>query len=216
MRPAKARYQLWQIMLAIAVLAGLFAAFGVTLGAAIGIVIGVIALPVLLAPAGCRLRAAAWVCSLYPLLVLSSLYVTWFIAWCVLGHRPRFPFDDPGHISPAVDVLYIATHLLMGGWWFILPPSIPIVLGEIGRRVTAGDDRSAEGSRWDARVPPGVAGNLHHPAIRPLRSVRVVHRLNGGVEMIRLQGLDTSLAAPNIRAPLGSSPRTSKTGNHTD
>jgi hypothetical protein len=135
MRPTKARYQLWQIMLAIAVFAGLFAAFGVTLGAAIGIVIGAIVLPILLAPAGCRLRAAAWVFSLCPLLVLSSLYATWFIAWCVLGHRPR-SFDDPGHISPVVDVLNIATFLLMGGWWLILPPSIPIVLGEIGRRVT--------------------------------------------------------------------------------
>jgi hypothetical protein len=123
-------------MLAVAVLAGLFGAFGVTSGAAIGIVIGVIVLPILLAPAGCRLRAAAWVFSLYPLLVLSSLYATWFIAWCVLGHRPRLPCDHPGHISPAVDVLHIATHLLMGGWWIILPPSIPIVLGEIGRRVT--------------------------------------------------------------------------------
>jgi hypothetical protein len=136
MQSTKARYQLWQIMLAIAVLAGLFAAYGVIWGTAIGIVIGVIVLPILLAPAGCRLRAAAWVIYFYPLLVLSSLYATWFIAWCVLGHRPRYVSDGPGHISPAVDVPYIATCLLMVGWWFILPPSILIVLGEIGRRVS--------------------------------------------------------------------------------
>jgi hypothetical protein len=135
-RTSKAKYQLWQIMLAIAVLAGLFAVFGVTLGAAIGIVIGVIVLPILLAPAGRRLRAAGWVFYLYPLLVLSSLYATWFTAWCVLGHQPRSYLDDPTSISPAVDVPYIATHLLMGGLWFLLPLAIPFLLAHLGQIVS--------------------------------------------------------------------------------
>jgi hypothetical protein len=136
MRPSKTRYQLWQTMLAIAVLAVLFAAFGVTLGTAIGIVIGVIGLPILLAPAGRRLRAAAWVCSIYPLLVLASLYATWLTAWCVLGHPPRTYRDDPGSIGPAVDVLRISTFLFIGGLWSSLPLGIPIWLGLLGRFVS--------------------------------------------------------------------------------
>jgi hypothetical protein len=136
MRPTKARYQLWQIMLAIAVLAGLFAGFGVTGGIAVGIVICVIGLPILLASAGRRLRAVAWVCSIYPLLVLASLYATWFTAWCFLGHPPRPYLDDPTSICPAVDVLYISTYLFIEGLWFSLPLAVPVWLGLLGRVVS--------------------------------------------------------------------------------
>ena len=46
MRPAKSKYRLWQIMLAIAVLAGLFAVFGVFGAVVILAVFSVVLLPV--------------------------------------------------------------------------------------------------------------------------------------------------------------------------
>ena len=111
----KARYQLWQIVLAIAVLAGLFAIFGVTGAVAFIVVIGVLLTPILLAGPGGGLRAAAWVASCYPLFVLASLYATWITAWLVLGHRPRLSLDDPKSISPVVEVPYLSTFLFSRG-----------------------------------------------------------------------------------------------------
>src|SRR5579885_1157347 len=111
MRPGKARYQLWQIMLTIGVLAGLFAAFGVAVAA----VIAGISLPILLAGPGRRVRAMVWVASLYPLLILAALYATWFTAWCALGRPPRVALDDPLAISPIVDAVYGMPYLLMFG-----------------------------------------------------------------------------------------------------
>ena len=66
MRASKARYRLWQVMLAVAILAGLFAVFGVIGSISVAVVLGVIFLPILLAGPGRRLRAAAWVGSIYP------------------------------------------------------------------------------------------------------------------------------------------------------
>lgn len=149
MRPTKVRYQLWQIMLAIAVLAGLFAAFGVTLGAAIGIVIGVLGLPILLAPAGRRRRAAEWVCSIYPLLVHASLYATWLTAWCILGHRPQtYGRDDPSSIGPAVAVLGISTDLFIVGFWFAMPFAIVIRLDHLARIVSQERIGSGKQAAW--------------------------------------------------------------------
>lgn len=111
MRPFPARYQLWQVMLAIAVLAGLFAWFGVT-GA---LAIALFSTPVLLAGRGRRVRAAAWVAALCPIALLASLYATWFTAWLVLGHRPRPDLDDPRLISPVVEGLNLSIGLLLMG-----------------------------------------------------------------------------------------------------
>ncbi len=124
MRPGKARYQLWQIMLTIGVLAGLFAAFGVAVAA----VIAGISLPILLAGPGRRVRAMVWVASLYPFLILAALYATWFTAWSVLGHAPRAYTDDPDRLNPVVNtvrgvgvLLTVAGALLI---WFVYAPLI--------------------------------------------------------------------------------------------
>ena len=128
MRPSKSRYQLWQIMLAIAVLAGLFAAFGVTGAVAIVVVTGVTVLPIPLAGPGRRIRAMVWITSIYPLLIIASFYATWLTAWCILGHRPRGWLDDPGSISPIVDVVRaVPVMLIMLGTplvWFVHAPVI--------------------------------------------------------------------------------------------
>ncbi len=51
----------------------------------------------------------------YPVLLLSSLYHTWVVAWFVLGHLPRPNLDDPKYISLFVDIPYGVTMLLMMG-----------------------------------------------------------------------------------------------------
>src|SRR5262249_48228957 len=142
MRPSKARYRLWQIMLAVAVLAGLFVALGVTFTIALVIVAGVVSFPILRAWPGQRLRAAAWVASLYPLLLLFLLYATWFTAWAVLGHRPRSSLDDPKFISPLVEVPYLSTFLLGLGVPFSLPLSMLLMLFHI-----------AQGNQWRSDLP---------------------------------------------------------------
>ncbi len=127
MRVFKARYQLRQIMLAIAVLAGLFAAFGVIGAIELVVVLGSPFLPILLAAPGRRLRAAVWVTSLYPFLILACFYATWLTAWWILGHRPRPSLDDPQMISPVVLVVGSAPSILLSFGtplaWFVCAPS---------------------------------------------------------------------------------------------
>jgi hypothetical protein len=138
-------------MLAIAVLAGLFALFatlGVTSATAIIIVVGVIVLPILLARPGYRICAAAWVSSLYPLLLLFSLYATWFTAWLVLGHRPRSSLDDPKLISPLVEVPYKMTYLLMQSSPFSLRASILLMLVHVVHSI------------WRRKILPGRVAAL--------------------------------------------------------
>ena len=49
----------------------------------------------------------------YPVLMLASLYATWFVAWAVLGHQPRPSLDDPKYISTLVDIPYVFTMILI-------------------------------------------------------------------------------------------------------
>jgi len=84
----------------------------------------VVVIPVTAAAPASRVRIAAWVLSLYPVMVPVCLYATWVTAWCVLGHRPRSSLDDPKFISPIVDVPYRMTHLSVSCW----PVSIGIGL----------------------------------------------------------------------------------------
>jgi hypothetical protein len=128
-------------MLAIAVLAGLFAAFGVFGAVAIVIVIGVILLPILLAGPGHRLRAMVWVSSIYPFLILSSFYATWLTAWCVLGHPPRPYTDDPHRLGPSVHVIRSMTgSLIMAGvpliWFVHAPLTLAILYWNMAQRKT--------------------------------------------------------------------------------
>jgi hypothetical protein len=147
MRPIRPTVQLWQVMLAIATLAGLFAVFGVTGTLAILIAVSVVFLPIVMASAGRKLRAAAWVCFVYPVLPVGSLYATWFIAWCVLGHQPGLYLDDPKYISPIVEVPHITTYLLMLGLPLALLQCIPLTLAYVAQSV------------WQRRIGPwnGVA-----------------------------------------------------------
>ena len=45
----------------------------------------------------------------YPVIFVSSFYLTWFAAWVALGRAPRPNLDDPKSIGPLVDVLYGCT-----------------------------------------------------------------------------------------------------------
>jgi hypothetical protein len=128
MRTTNTKFEIWHIMLAIAALAGLFAGFGVKGSAGTLAALSVAILPILLAPRGHKLLAATWVCSLYPLLYLGSLYATWFSAWSVLGHQPQMSLDDPTNISTFVDIAYISTMVLMLGTPAALILCFPLVL----------------------------------------------------------------------------------------
>src|SRR6185437_7208112 len=129
MRPSKARYHLWQLMLTMAVLAVLFAAFGWI--AAVAIFMVAIVLPIPLAAPGCKLRAMVWVASIYPFLILSSLYATWLTAWCGLGHAPRVFFDAPAGLNAIVEAMGAVVFLLTVAGapliWFVYAPLIHAV-----------------------------------------------------------------------------------------
>ena len=124
-------------MLAIAALAGLFAVFGVIRAA----VICVVVLPIPLAAPGHKLRAAVWVCSLYPVLILFSFYATWVTAWCVLGHRPRVYLDDPTRISPIVGMVASTPYILLTSglpiiWCVCAPVLLAMAYWNIAQRRT--------------------------------------------------------------------------------
>jgi hypothetical protein len=137
MRQATLKYQIWQIMLAIAVLAGLFASFGLTGAVTMLVVITFLLLPILRVAHGRGIRTAAWICSLYPVLLLGSLYATWFTAWCILGHRPRSSLDDPKFISPIVLVPHDTTYLFILGSPFALLLCVTLVLAYLVQSVRA-------------------------------------------------------------------------------
>jgi hypothetical protein len=123
--PRRFKIELWKVMVSVVVLAGAFAVFGVTSALAMLALITALVLPVLLASPGRRLWVAASVSCLYPLLILCSLYATWFTAWAVLGHRPRSSLDDPKSISPIVRVPFDTTAFLMMGSPLALASCIP-------------------------------------------------------------------------------------------
>src|SRR5438045_839474 len=114
MHSVKTKYKLWHIMMAVAVLAGLFAVCGVIDGIGVLIAISAVLLPVVMASPARRLDVAAWVASLYPVLLLSFLYTTWLTAWYILGHRPS-SLDNPKHIGLIVYVPFVSTMTLVVG-----------------------------------------------------------------------------------------------------
>jgi hypothetical protein len=133
MRLSKVSFKLWHIMVAVAIVAIPLAVFEVAQAFGIGVMlaISVVSLPIALAPPARRLGVAAWVASLYPMLVLVSLYATWFTAWLVLSHRPspHLYIEDPRYISPVVDVPFAWTSALLLGFPNFLPLlGLPIAL----------------------------------------------------------------------------------------
>jgi hypothetical protein len=86
-------------------------------------------------------RIAAWGFACYPLLALAFLYVTWWAAWCALGHPPRCSADDPALIGPLVDSPYSATKLLLEGVFpALLANSILAVIESIRALWSSQDD----------------------------------------------------------------------------
>ena len=61
-----------------------------------------------------RLSRKPW-SPVYPVLLVGTLYATWFVAWTILGHRPVPSLNDPASISVAVDVAGCAFLLLLIG-----------------------------------------------------------------------------------------------------
>jgi hypothetical protein len=128
------KFKIWQIMLATAMFACLFAAGRFSYAPEICAAFLVTGIPIAMAGRGRRLRAASWICSLYPLLVLGSFYAVWLTAWCMLGHRPRISVDDPKGLGPTV----IAPIKLCGG----LILGLPIAFVLLGPLVLAHDVQS--------------------------------------------------------------------------
>jgi hypothetical protein len=128
MRLVSPKYKIWQIMLATAIVACLFAAFRMARAPEISAAIFAVTLPIVLACRGRKIRAAAWVCSLYPLYILGSFYAVWLTAWCVLGHRPLVGLDDPDHISRLVQVPIKLNEAFIMGLPVALVLVVPLVL----------------------------------------------------------------------------------------
>ena len=76
---------------------------------------------------GMLARVAAALC-LYPLILVASLYATWFMAWAELGHRPVPSLDDPKSISRVVDVPYFASGALLVGMFAALGLHVAVLV----------------------------------------------------------------------------------------
>lgn len=66
------------------------------------------------------------------LLPAASVYFTWLVAWITLGHPPRPSLDDPSHISPAVNIIYFVSGLLL------LSLPVFVIVGPIVQLVVTG------------------------------------------------------------------------------
>ncbi len=42
----------------------------------------------------------------FPVIGVSCFYLSWFVAWMVLGHQPRPMVDDPKSIGGLMDIAY--------------------------------------------------------------------------------------------------------------
>jgi hypothetical protein len=131
-------------MLAIAVLAGLFAVLGVA--PAIVIVIGALSTPILLADPGRRIRAAAWVAPFYPLFWLPALYATYFTVWLALGHPPRSSHDQPERLGLMVEIPSKSTWLLLMGMLFSFQIWVGLMLAHGVPDIWSKSRRSRQGA----------------------------------------------------------------------
>jgi hypothetical protein len=60
-----------------------------------------------------KLTAITVVTWAYPFGLVASLYLTWFTAWAVIGHRPVAYVDDPSGLSAWVDAAYVVSGLML-------------------------------------------------------------------------------------------------------
>jgi hypothetical protein len=100
----RVRFKIWWLMVATAILALLLAWIGGVRTVALlwAFIIGVI--PVAYSPPKRRLMTVGYVVALYPVMIPVYLYLTWLMAWCVLGHRPRPYQDEPTLLGPIVQL----------------------------------------------------------------------------------------------------------------
>jgi hypothetical protein len=112
----RARFKIWWLMIATAILALLLASIGGVRTVALlwAFIIGVV--PVASSPPKRRLMTAGYVVALYPVMIPVYLYLTWLMAWCVLGHRPRPSLDDPKFLGPIAQVPAAMFYLSIQSW----------------------------------------------------------------------------------------------------
>lgn len=60
------------------------------------------------------IKLIVWLVAFFhPVLVVLSVYVSWFVAWACLGHKPRPSLDDPTLIGGAMDLAYLVSALAL-------------------------------------------------------------------------------------------------------
>jgi hypothetical protein len=131
------RFTIGRLMVAVAVIAVLFALLDPrAVLALIGLALAVI-IPAAIAPPRRRIEAASWGSLLQPAIMLLYLYATWATAWCVLGHCPRPSLDDPKYISPIVEVPFVMfAFSLFYGWVICVCTGLLLTAICIARRST--------------------------------------------------------------------------------
>jgi hypothetical protein len=138
------RSGLGSMMLAIAFMATAFTCLGVPGGSTAIVVFGLAYVPIALSPPGRRLAAWGWVFSLYPTLLLGSLYLAWGSAWGVLGHCPLPIADAPSRVGPVVAGVFVTTNFLLFGLPFSFLGCLVLATAESKRRFLAtGGQRAA-------------------------------------------------------------------------
>ncbi len=106
------QFTIRQGMIAVALVALTTMCLGNSASAALLVLVVVLAIPVVWTPRGKRLRSAAWVASLYPLLPLLALYGLWLAEWWYVGHRPSYLDDPMRHFGQAAVSAMFAILLL--------------------------------------------------------------------------------------------------------